>query len=93
MNVTSSSVKKSALIGESESQYEEMLPMPCPINSPQLGVGAGRPKPKKSSDVSAKILRTNENGASVIIGINALGRICLKIIARSLAPMALAACT
>ena len=32
--------------------------MPCPISSPQLGVGAGRPKPRKSSATSALMFAT-----------------------------------
>ena len=50
--------------------------MPWPISSPQLGVGAGRPKPRKSSATSALMLATISNGANETTGVSAFGRMC-----------------
>jgi hypothetical protein len=56
-------------------------------------VGAGSPKPKKSSATSAPILATTTNGAKEMAEVSELGKICLKMMDRSEAPMAMAAPT
>ena len=56
--------------------------MPWPISSPQLGVGAGRPKPRKSSATSARCCATITNGANDTTGVSAFGRMCLKMMPR-----------
>ena len=52
MKTTSSSVRNSAPSGKNTSHHFVRFSMPWPISSPQLGVGAGRPKPRKSSATS-----------------------------------------
>ena len=54
--------------------------MPWPISSPQLGVGAGSPKPRKSSATSALMLATITNGANDTTGVSAFGRMCRNMI-------------
>ena len=67
--------------------------MPWPISSPQLGVGAGRPKPRKSSATSEPMLATMMNGMKDTTGVSAFGRMCLKMMPPSETPVVMAAPT
>jgi len=65
--------------------------VPCLSNSPRLGVGGGSPKPRKSREVIAEIADTMINGMKVTSVDKTLGRIWLKIMRVSVAPIILAA--
>src|SRR6202035_5259130 len=93
MKTMSRSVMNIAARGKKTSHHLVRLSTPCSISSPQLGVGAGRPKPRKSSATSAAILATIMKGAKETTGVSELGKTCLKIIAESEAPMEVAAAT
>ena len=93
MNETRSRVQNIARVGDRISQGLVRFDRPCPSSSPHDGVGAGSPKPRKSSDTSAPISATTAKGANEMTGVSAFGRMCLKMIAPSVQPMARAAAT
>ena len=67
--------------------------VPCFNNSPRLGVGGGRPKPRKSSAVMDVIAEITMKGIKVTSVDNTLGRICRKMMRVLEAPRTLAAAT
>ena len=69
------------------------LAVPCFNSSPKLGVGGGKPKPRKSRAVIAVIAPTMVKGISVIKVERMFGRMWWKIIRLWLAPKILAAAT
>ena len=64
---------------------------PCLRSSPQLGVGGGKPYPKKSRAVMDEMAAAMVKGAKVTRVETTLGRRCLKIIRNGPAPITLAA--
>ena len=65
--------------------------VPCFRSSPKLGVGGGKPKPRKSSAVMAVIAETIVNGMNVTSVDKTFGRIWRKIILVFEAPITRAA--
>ena len=65
--------------------------VPCFSSSPRLGVGGGRPKPRKSSEVMAAIADTTVNGMNVTSVDIAFGRMWRKMMRVLEAPMSRAA--
>ncbi len=80
MKTTSRRVRNSALRGKSTSHHFVRFSVPWPMSSPQLGVGAGRPNPRKSSATRALMLATITNGANETTGVSAFGRMCRNMI-------------
>ena len=66
---------------------------PCESKPPRDGDPAGRPNPRKSSEVRVVIEPHRIKGKKVRVEISAFGRICRNMIRESLRPSALAACT
>src|SRR5438034_2239549 len=60
---------------------------------PQLGAGAGMPRPRNESDASAMIVRATENVATTVMGGSTLGSRWRRRIHPSPAPRARAAAT
>ena len=60
---------------------------------PQVGYGAGTPKPRNESDASVSILDANDSVALTIIIDIVFGNICLNIMFFSFIPSDLAATT
>src|SRR2546425_8497878 len=66
---------------------------PSSSMDPQLGAGAGMPRPRNESDASAMIVRATENVATTVIGGSTLGSRWRRRIHPSPAPRARAAAT
>ena len=67
--------------------------LPILNNSPKEAVSAGTPKPKKSSEVSAKIAPPMRKGKKVMTGVSELGKTWRQMICALLRPKARAAFT
>ena len=67
--------------------------LPCNNSSPSEGEPGGRPKPRKSSEVSVVIEEFRMNGRNVSVATMAFGRTCLKMILAFDRPSARAAFT
>ena len=83
-------IKKSSRIIDATTddtiQGELIFSVPIFISSPQLGVPAGKPKPRKSREVSPIIEADMEKGINVTSNDMVLGMMCTKIILLSVAP-------
>jgi hypothetical protein len=65
MKVTRMRTTTRAVKAEATIQGDWRFEVPCLSSSPQLGVGGGRPKPRKSSAVSALMALATVNGMNV----------------------------
>ena len=70
-----------------------MLSLPWLSSSPSDGVPGGTPRPRKSSEVSARIAALMRNGRKVTTGVMLLGRMWRHMICRLPTPSARAART
>ena len=80
MKTTIISVTNSAESGNTTRCHFLMFSRPWPTSSPQLGVGAGSPNPRKSSATSEVIEATSAKGAKLMIGVSEFGRMWRKMI-------------
>src|SRR5690242_15009535 len=80
MKVTRTRTDTSAPNAEATIQGAFRLEVPWRRSSPQLGVGGGKPYPRKSRAVSEEMETATVNGANVTKVESALGRTCLKMI-------------
>ena len=74
MNAINTRVKNMATIGDKVSHHELKLEIPCDKSCPQLGVGSGKPNPKKSRDASTAIPEMIVNGRNEITGVKEFGK-------------------
>ena len=93
MKVSSSSVSTSTPKVESEIHQASTLFLPWASSSPRLGVPGGTPRPRKSSEVSAKMAALMRNGKNVTTGVRLLGRMWRQMMAPLDTPSARAALT
>ena len=70
-----------------------MLFLPCDNNSPSDGVPGGTPRPRKSSEVNARMAALIRNGKKVTTGVRLLGRMWRHMICQLPTPSARAAFT
>ena len=91
--VSSSKVTTSTPKVDSEIHQASMLFLPCDSSSPSDGVPGGTPRPRKSSDVSARIAALMRNGRKVTTGVMLLGSTWRTMICQFDKPSALAART
>jgi hypothetical protein len=93
MKVNSSSVTTSTPKVDSEIHQASMLFLPCDNSSPSDGVPGGTPRPRKSSEVSARMAALMRNGRKVTTGVMLLGKTWRVMICQLLRPSARAART
>lgn len=93
MKVSSSKVVTSTAKVDSEIHHASMLFLPWLSNSPSDGVPGGTPRPRKSSEVSARIAALMRNGRKVTTGVMLLGRMWRQMIWPLPTPKARAAFT
>ena len=73
MKVSSSKVTTSTAKVDSEIHQASMLFLPWLSSSPRLGVPGGTPRPRKSSEVSARMAALMRNGRKVTTGVSLFG--------------------
>ena len=93
MKVSSNRVTTSTPKVDSEIHHASMLFLPWLSSSPSEGVPGGTPRPRKSSEVSARIAPLMRNGKNVTTGVRLLGRMWRQMIWLLLTPSARAAFT
>ncbi len=78
INVTIVRITTIQITTDETIQSEPKLSVPSCRSCPQDGVGAGRPKPRKSSAVKLVMPLAMENGMKVTIVEILFGRMCLN---------------
>src|SRR6478735_7308499 len=93
MKISSDSIRAITKKPDSPSQGACRLALPCASSSPSEGEPGGRPKPRKSSEVSVVIEPFMMKGRKVSVATMAFGSRCLTMILRLESPSARAART
>ena len=93
MKVSSSSVSTSTPKVEIEIHQASMLFLPWLSSSPRLGVPGGTPRPRKSSEVSAKMAALMRDGREGTTGVKRVGKTWGQMICALPTPSARAAFT
>ena len=75
INAIKMRVKNIAAIGDKVSHQELKLEIPWDKSCPQLGVGSGKPNPKKSRDARTAIPAITVKGRKEITGVKEFGSI------------------
>src|SRR5437588_11351465 len=91
MKMSSDSMVASVMKPEMPSQGACTLALACESISPSEGEPGGKPKPRKSSEVSAATEEERMNGRNVMVATMALGKRCRNMMVRFDTPSARAA--